>query len=373
MTRTLWVATRKGLLSFEREGGKWRQTSTSFLGDHVTIVLPDPRDGTLYAALSLGHFGAKFRRSRDGGKSWDDLPPPAYPADAQLGPAPFVPPDAPRGKTRPAVLQEIWALESGGHDRPGWLWAGTIPGGLFLSQDFGATWELNRPLWDQPARAGWFGGGKDEAGIHSVAIDPRDSRHITLGISCAGVWQSHDAGVSWACTADGMRAEYMPPDRQFDPNIQDAHRVVRCPAAPDAFWCQHHNGIFYSTDDARTWHECTDVKPSAFGFAVAAHPHDAKTAWFVPAVKDECRVPVDGRLVVTRTRDGGRSFDVLSEGLPPAPAYDLVYRHALDIDADGALLAMGSTTGGLWLSDSQGERWECVSTHLPPIHAVRWS
>jgi hypothetical protein len=93
----------------------------------------------------------------------------------------------------------------------------------------------------------------------------------------------------------------------------------------------------------------------------------------VPAVKDEKRVPVDAKLAVTRTRDGGRSFEVLREGLPQAPAYDLIYRHALDIDRDGQRLAFGSTTGGLWISENRGDSWQCVSAHLPPIAAVRFS
>src|SRR3546814_12494196 len=80
--------------------------------------------------------------------------------------------------------------------------------------------------------------------------------------------------------------------------------------------------------------------PSGFGFAVAAHRDDPRTAWFVPAVKDACRVPVEGRFVVTRTRDGGASFATLGEGLPQAAAYDLVYRHALAVDAAGQSLAM---------------------------------
>jgi hypothetical protein len=102
------------------------------------------------------------------------------------------------------------------------------------------------------------------------------------------------------------------------------------------------------------------------------HPEDPDTAWFVPAVKDECRVPVDGRFVVTRTTDGGRTFDVFSRGLPEPPAYDLVYRHGLDIAEDGRWLAMGSTTGGLWVSGERGESWRCLSAHLPPIYAVRF-
>ena len=62
------------------------------------------------------------------------------------------------------------------------------------------------------------------------------------------------------------------------------------------------------------------------------NPRDGETAWFVPALDGECRVAVEGRVVVTRMRDGGKSFDVLTEGLPQCHAYDLVYRHALDVD-----------------------------------------
>jgi hypothetical protein len=113
-----------------------------------------------------------------------------------------------------------------------------------------------------------------------------------------------------------------------------------------------------------------EVGPSRFGFAVVAHPNTPGTAWFVPAIKDERRIPVDGRMVVTRTRDGGRTFDVLSRGLPQAHAYHLVYRHGLSIDDTGNRLVMGSTTGGLWVSESQGDEWTCVSQDLPPIHSV---
>ena len=31
-------------------------------------------------------------------------------------------------------------------------------------------------------------GGYDDPGIHSICVDPRDSKNIALGISCGGVW-----------------------------------------------------------------------------------------------------------------------------------------------------------------------------------------
>ncbi|MEA2986010.1 MAG: hypothetical protein QOD94_2264, partial [Alphaproteobacteria bacterium] len=36
-------------------------------------------------------------------------------------------------------------------------------------------------------------------------------------------------------------------------------------------------------------------------------------------------------------------------------------------------LAMGSTTGGLWISENGGERWQLLNPHLPPIYAVRFA
>ena len=139
---------------------------------------------------------------------------------------------------------------------------------------------------------------------------------------------------------------------------------------PHVLWCQHHGGIWRSTDNAASWQQ-VHAPVSSFGFAVAVHPQDADTAWFVPAIKDEKRVPVDGALVVNRTRDGGKSFETLRAGLPQKDAYDLVYRHGLDVSADGQSLLMGSTTGGLWSSFDGGDHWHTVSTNLPPIYAVK--
>ena len=222
------------------------------------------------------------------------------------------------------------------------------------------------------ARNNRGGGGYDHAGIHSIAIDPQNPKRITVAVSTGGAWQTKDGGATWAICAKGMYAEYMPPAQRFEQNAQDVHRLVLCAAQPEVMWAQHHNGVFRSTDGAQSWQEVTAIRPSKFGFAVAAHPKNAHVAWFVPAVKDECRVPVDAKLVVARTRDGGRSFQVLRKGLPQAHAYDLVYRHCLDVDRSGKRVAFGSTTGGLWMSEDQGDSWRRVSTQLPPIHCVRF-
>jgi hypothetical protein len=367
MADRLHVATRKGLFTVDRSPSGWRVTRSAFLGDPVSIVL-DAGGGRLYASLGLGHFGVKLHRSADGGETWEECAAPAYP------PKPEGLEDLDgNGKPVEWRVEMIWALATAGPDQPDALWCGTLPGGLFRSEDRGSSWELNRPLWDNPDRQKWFGGGADIPGLHSVCVDPRDSQRVLVGVSCGGAWLTEDGGATWTCRAQGMRAEYMPPERQFDPVIQDPHIVVQCRDEPEKLWAQHHNGIFRTTDGAGSWQELQDVPPSAFGFAVAVHPQDGDTAWFVPAIKDERRIPVDGKVVVTRTRDGGKSFDILREGLPQEHAYDLTFRHALDIDGSGDRLAFGSTTGSLWVTEDQGDHWQTVSTHLPPVYCVRFA
>ena len=157
-----------------------------------------------------------------------------------------------------------------------------------------------------------------------------------------------------------------------DENTQGPHRLVQCAAHPEALWVQHHCGIYRSIDGGHNWQAIAAPAPSGFGFAVVCDPHNAQRAWFVPAQADACRIPVDGRMVVTRTDDGGKSFDVFGAGLPQSQAYHLVYRHGLDITADGQTLAMASITGGLWVSADCGEEWQSVSRDLPPVAMLQF-
>jgi photosystem II stability/assembly factor-like uncharacterized protein len=355
-TDRAWVATKKGLFELRHEGrAGWRIERLSFRAEPVSMLLPPRADGRMLAALNLGHFGVKVHASADAGASWSEVACPTFPPQPEGAAGP------------PWKLVQIWSLEAA----HGTVWCGTLPGGLFRSADFGASWQLVEALWSMPERAAWGGGGYDVPGLHSICPHPRRAGHAVVAVSSGGVWATEDDGATWALRTKGLYAEYMPPELAEDGNSQDPHCVVRCAAEPEVLWCQHHNGVWRSTDEARTW---VRVQPplSAFGFAVAVHPRHGRTAWLVPGEKDERRLPVDAAFAVNRTDDGGESFVTQRSGLPQQHAYHLVYRHALDVAADGERLLMGSTTGGLFASDDGGAQWHVVSRDLPPIAAVRF-
>ena len=80
MSTRCHVATRKGLFTLDRGASGWSIGQTAFVGDNCTLVMHDARNGDLVAALNHGHFGIKMHRSRDGGKNWDEIATPQYPA-----------------------------------------------------------------------------------------------------------------------------------------------------------------------------------------------------------------------------------------------------------------------------------------------------
>lgn len=362
---TLLVASRKGLFVLRGQGAQWTVEGHHFAGDPVTQVLADARTGHWFAALRMGHFGVKLRKSVDLGANWTEIAAPAFPTQPTTGPLAQDP--------TPWNVDQVWALAPGAAHEPATLWAGCMPAGLFKSQDGGASWTLCSALWEDPRRLGWFGGGNDFAGMHSVLVDPRNAQHIRVAISCGGVWQTRDGGHRWTLTARGMTADYLPAESAQDENTQDPHRMVQCLAQPDVLWVQHHCGVYRSGDGGLLWERLVVPAPSDFGFAVACDPQDPLRAWFVPARADTHRYPVDGKLVVNRTDDGGKTFQTFSAGLPQSHAYHLIYRHGLALASDRHTLAMASTTGGLWVSADAGEHWHTVSQDLPPVAAMAWA
>ena len=85
---------------------------------------------------------------RDRETLFEEIPVPEYPP-APDGEAPW---QDMHGRTVPDALQFIWCLEAGHVSQPGRLWCGTIPGGLFRSDDRGDSWQRVDSLWNDPLR-----------------------------------------------------------------------------------------------------------------------------------------------------------------------------------------------------------------------------
>ena len=354
MSNKLLIGTRKGLMEFDKTGSKWNLSKTHFKGIPVSYVFSDDVNQMWWACLDHGHWGVKLHRSFDQGNSWEEIKAPEYPEGAEIK------------DDVPASLKYIWAMAV---DSKGKVWMGTDPGGLFVTDNKGDELNINQPFWDHPTRKNWFGGGRDNPGIHSVVIDPRDDDHIYVAISCAGVFETKDGGLNWAPKNKGLRADFLPdPDAEIG---QDPHLLVMSPSNPDVLWQQNHCGIYVSFDGAENWKEVTDKEGIAnFGFAIQVDEENENEAWVIPGVSDEIRIAVDEKLCVCKTDNGGVSWMDQRKGLPQEACFDIVYRHAFHLS--GSTLAFGTTTGNLFVSENKGDNWECISNYLPLIYSVHF-
>jgi len=350
------IATAKGLVVYEFHSGQWTYRKTHFLGQPASMVFFDKRNGAWWVSLAHRHWGQKMHCSENEGKTWIEVATPQYPEGSELSPG------------VPATLKYIWSITGGGMKHPERIWVGTEPGGLFLSKDNGGSFTMIETLWEHPTRPEfWFGGGRDNAGIHSIVVDPRDDDHVYIGVSCAGVFETMDAGKIWEMRNDGLRADYLP-----DPLSKaghDPHAIKICQSEPSIIWQQNHCGIFRSLDSGKTWLDVTDKNGLAkYGFALAIDDEAPNRAWVVPAVSDQTRVAVDQSLCICRTDDGGKTWQEYRRGLPQGNCFDIVLRH--DFDKCDDTLVFGTNTGNLFISNDAGESWGNLNNYLPTVFAL---
>jgi hypothetical protein len=363
----LLIATRKGAWVLRADAARrvWTTHGPHFHGHIVHHLVLDPRDGrTLLAAAKTGHLGPTVFRSTNAGKTW---------SEAQQPPAFSKKPDG----TGRSVDHTFW-LTPGHASEQGTWYAGTSPQGLFRSEDGGATWVSASTINDDPTYLGWMGtvqdGTPDGPKLHSILVDPRDAKHLYLGMSGGGVHESHDAGHTFKPLIDGLEVvEGFP---KGDPTMHDPHCIRLAPSNPDRLYQQNHCGIFRLDRPGTTWQRIGSRMPKSvgdIGFTMVVHPRDDKTAWVLPMDGSTVwpRTSPGGKPSVYVTRNAGTTWQRQDQGFPKAQAWWTIKRQAMTGDArDPVGLYFGTTSGEVWASRDAGASWRCIARHLPEIYAV---
>jgi len=217
-------------------------------------------------------------------------------------------------------------------------------------------------------------GTPDGPKLHSILVDPRDPAHLYLGMSSGGVHESRDRGETWTSLVNGLEVV-----EGFDPaNLQfhDPHCVRLCPTNPDRLYQQNHCGTYRLDRPSNEWIRIGRNMPRRvgdIGFPLVVHPRDDATVWVFPMDGTAAwpRTSPEGKAAVYMTRDAGRTWQRLEDGLPREPAWWTVKRQAMAGDGrDPVGLYFGTTSGELWASRDEGSRWTCIGRHLPEIYAV---
>ena len=188
-------------------------TSRAFAGEPVEFAMRDARTGRTFAAVTSAFYGPKIFYTDDLAAEWKQ-------AEGL---------ELPEGAEKP--LERLWSIVPAEDDDH--LYAGGAPGVLFESHDGGATWELNKPFWEQPTRPDWSPGAGGMC-MHSIATWPGDPKRVALAISAVGVWLTEDGGETWRHGNKGLYPRYMPEEAREDTIDLCVHNMHRAPEAAGA-------------------------------------------------------------------------------------------------------------------------------------------
>jgi photosystem II stability/assembly factor-like uncharacterized protein len=354
MKQTLLLGTRRGLFMATKDSGRWSVSNPMLLGQPIFCAGADTRDGVkLLAGRNDAHWGPAIRTSSDFGETWQESEKqPRFAEGSGL------------------AVDAIWQIVPGGADQPNVLYAGVDPAALFKSEDGGKTWNEVVGLTQHPTRKDWSPGNGGLC-LHTILVDPENSKHLVIGISAVGVFETFDGGANWSLENDGLPVSY-PPEQRGNVIGSCVHKLAFAPSAPGAaqrIYQQNHFGLF-RREGTGSWQSIQGNNPHTFGFPLAAHPRDRDRAFVIP-LTDQSRAPKDGKLGVYETRDAGASWTAHYRGLPENN-FNGILRDAFAIDNGSPCgLYFGTNSGQVFASENEGESWEMVADMLPPVNSVR--
>ncbi|HEX9692354.1 MAG TPA: hypothetical protein VGA22_09680 [Gemmatimonadales bacterium] len=261
----------------------------------------------------------------------------------------------------------VWSSASG---------SGAI-GGIVTRMDLESQQVHNVEVWPK-STIGWPAGELEYRFVWDppLTISPHDHDRVYTGSQYVHVttnggrsWQviSPDLtrndttrmGLSGGLTPDNIGVEY----------AGVVFAIEESPVTPGLIWVGTNDGKVHVTRDAgTTW---TDVTRNLPGLPIwgsirniEASRYDAGTAYLA----------VDGHQAnnrdpwLYRTRDYGRSWDLIVNGIPKSP---LSYTHAIAEDPVRRGLLYAGTENGLYVSFTGGDGWQPLQSNLP--HApVYW-
>ena len=365
---TLLLGTRQGqVLTLNPDALSWQAAAAGIGEAQITALAfaPWPVDRQDQVLFATGPTAGVFR-SDDGGQTWQDL---GFPTRAG------------GGEKVSLVLSPHYPADNK-HPVDGIIFVAS-PGGVYRSQDGGATWEVLTkglgPLF--PAAA--------------LAVSPNFGYDRTLFLGGdyrqPQVFVSHDGGQSWQQASQGLPptssglvalvcSPHFVDDRTIYAWVQ-YEGLYRSPdgglswmqvfAAPDwflqllavapdgtLFAGTLYGGLYRSADQGLNWQSLAEGLPS-----------EARGATWVKAIAPSPQFPSDGTLFVGldqglyRSTDGGASWQPAWEGIPAdadgTPPSILALALSPNLERDRILIA-ATVEHGLYKSSDGGAYWVAI-------------
>jgi photosystem II stability/assembly factor-like uncharacterized protein len=213
--------------------------------------------------------------------------------------------------------------------RKGLIWAGTEPSSVWRSADGGSTWDRTADLEALPSSTTWaFPPHPETHHVRWIACHPSDADRLWVAVEAGALIRTRDGGRSWSDRVPG--------------GPYDTHELAVSPAAPDVLRVAAGDGYFESRNGGRAWRSIMDGLDVGYLRSVAIDPGDPDVVVVSAAATPRSAYVAgrsDGRLY-RRVADG--AWHPVETGWPDPPR------------TIAPLLIAGHDPGEFWAGDERG-------------------
>lgn len=238
-------------------------------------------------------------------------------------------------------------------------YVGAASGGIFKTDDAGITW---RPIFDD----------QDNSSIGALAIAPSDTNQVWAGTGETflirpahangnGIYKSTDAGKTWKNM--GLQSTVRISRVIVHPSNPD---IVYVAALGHANGPQQERGIYKTTNGGKTWERVLFINENTGCSDLVMNPQNPEllyaAGWQVDIKTWNLNSGGAGSGIY-RTKDGGKTWEPLRNGLPSGPAHpvgktsvDLAYSNPKVLYA-----LVQDSTPALYRSEDGGDSWKLMN------------
>ncbi|HSR52102.1 MAG TPA: glycosyl hydrolase [Acidobacteriota bacterium] len=242
---------------------------------------------------------------------------------------------------------------------PRTFYVGTASGNLWKTTNWGTTFQ---PLFQ----------GEATASIGAVTVAPSDSSVIWVGTGEAnnrqsspygeGVYRSGDGGFTWRHL--GLE------------ETRHIGRIVVHPSDPDTAWVaalghlwgpNEERGVYLTRDAGSTWRKVLDLGSDTGAVDLAMHPSSPQVLFAAAYQRRRTAYGFAGGGEgggIFRSRDGGETWQELTQGLPSTPMGRIGLAVAPS-HAERLYAIVEASDGGLYLSENAGDSFVKVNDRNP--------
>jgi hypothetical protein len=257
---------------------------------------------------------------------------------------------------------EVWQVRVDSLDR---IWVGTLPAGLFFSDDQGLTWQAVEAFNDSPHQYEWCIplDPPIEARARAIVVDRDNPQRILVGVEVGGIMRSEDRGVSWSLVLPG--------------DNPDLHMIFQHPQDPDVVFAstgygrldgvadmiEGNAGVFCSEDFGQTWHyRWVGIEPR---YSRPMAIDDAGiTVGSAPSAFSSYKQAEGAKAMLFHSADDGVSWRTMCAEPSRANFHGLI----ADPEQLGAVY-VGTDTGEIWHVDNAAH-WQKISSNLPAVLSI---